>query len=227
YHDGPIAQWNENTYALTLRDIEAPNGKLGIYFSTLSGVEEDIKPFKYNEKYNTAHPTFTKNGSRIIFSSDRPGGYGQMDLWYSDYINDEWTEPKNMGAIINTPFSEVFPTYYKGRIYFSSDRTDMGYGALDVYYASDIESYKKVTNLRAPVNSAYDDFGLTFLNTIEGYFSSNRKPGVGGDDIYAFTYSPEKLTINEITFEFLTPVLDGTIIEVYNSVNSLITTTTT
>ena len=227
YHDGPIARWNENTYALTLRDIEAPNGKLGIYFSTLSGVEEDIKPFKYNEKYNTAHPTFTKNGSRIIFSSDRPGGYGQMDLWYSDYINDEWTEPKNMGAIINTPFSEVFPTYYKGRIYFSSDRTDMGYGALDVYYASEIERYNKVTNLRAPVNSAYDDFGLTFLNTIEGYFSSNRKPGVGGDDIYAFTYSPEKLTINEITFEFLTPVLDGTIIEVYNSVDSLITTTTT
>src|SRR5690606_4788718 len=99
YHDGPMAFWKDNKYALTLRDLDAPNGKLGIYFSTLSGAENDIIPFKNNESYNTGHPTFTKNGSRIIFASDRPGGFGQMDLWYSDFQDGEWTEPKNMGPI--------------------------------------------------------------------------------------------------------------------------------
>lgn len=227
YHDGPMANWKENTFALTLRDIDAPNGNLGIYFSTLSGAEEDIKPFIHNENYNTAHPTFTKDGSRIIFASDRPGGYGQMDLWYSDFKNDTWTEPRNMGPVINTPFSEVFPAYYKGRLYFSSDRMDMGYGALDVYYAAENESYSKVSNLRAPINSAYDDFSLTFLNTIEGYFSSNRKTGFGGDDIYSFTYRPEKVKIKESRFEIMEELPEGTFIEVYNSNDSLITRTVT
>ena len=228
YHDGPMANWKENNYALTLRDIDAPNGKLGIFFSTLSGTVEDTKPFKYNEIYNTAHPTFTENGSRMIFASDRPGGYGQMDLWYCDFINGDWTEPKNMGPSINTPFSEVFPTYYKSRLYFSSDRTDIGYGALDVYYASESEGYNKVTNLRAPINGPYDDFSLTFLNTIEGYFSSNRKTGFGGDDIYAFTYSPEKVKIKESKFEFLSAqVPEGILIQILNSNDSLITSATT
>lgn len=227
YHDGPMAHWKDDNYALTLRNIDAPNGKLGIYFSTLSGAEDDIKPFKYNEDYNTAHPTFSKNGNRIIFASDRPGGYGQMDLWYSDFTNGNWSEPKNMGAVVNTPFSEVFPTYYKGRLYFSSDRTDIGYGALDVYYAAENEGYNKVTNLRAPINSAYDDFSLSFLNTIEGYFTSNRKTGFGGDDIYAFTYIPEKAKIKDVKFELTTQVPEGTLIQVFNANDSLIASTTT
>ncbi len=228
YHDGPMTNWKDNKYALTLRDIDAPNGKLGIYFSTLSGAEDDIKPFKYNENYNTGHPTFTDNGSRMIFASDRPGGYGQMDLWYSDYINDTWTEPKNMGPVINTPFSEVFPTFYKSRLYFSSDRTDIGYGALDVYYTSENEAYNKVYNLRAPINSAYDDFSLTFSNTLEGYFSSNRKTGFGGDDIYAFTYRPEIIDIKESKFEFLSAQIpEGILIQVFDSNDSLITSATT
>lgn len=228
YHDGPMAIWKENKYALTLRDIDAPNGKLEIFFSTLSGTEEDLVPFKYNESYNTAHPTFTKNGTRIIFASDRPGGFGQMDLWYSDYMNDSWTEPKNMGPVINTPFSEVFPTFYKGRLYFSSDRTDIGYGALDVYYSSENEGYTKVNNLRAPINSAYDDFSLTFLNTIEGYFSSNRKTGFGGDDIYSFTYSPDIIKIKESKFELLSAdIAEGTLIQIFNNSDSLVASTKT
>ena len=228
YHDGPIAKWKDEHYALTLRDIDAPNGNLGIFFSTLSGTQDDLEPFKYNQKYNTGHASFAENGSRMIFASDRPGGYGQMDLWYSDFIGNEWTEPKNMGPIVNTPYNEVFPTFYKGRLYFSSDREDIGYGALDVYYASEQEGYNKVTNLRSPINGPYDDFGIGPINTIEGYFSSNRKAGFGGDDIYAFSYRPEKVSIKQVNFEFVAgDIPKEALVHIYNEYDSLITTART
>jgi outer membrane protein OmpA-like peptidoglycan-associated protein/tetratricopeptide (TPR) repeat protein len=212
YHDGPLDEWPDtDKYALTLRDIDAPEsgGLIGIYFSTLSGDEDDVIPFKYNETYNTGHPTFV-NGNRMIFSSDRPGGFGQMDLWYCDWVDDAWSEPKNFGPIINTPFNEVFPNYFLGRLYYSSDRRDMGYGALDVYYSSKLLRYSESHNLRTPVNSAYDDFGLSFSNPDMGYLSSNRTGGQGGDDIYKMRFQPEK---KPVKFPII-KIVDGDITEV-------------
>ena len=224
YHDGPIAEWKaQDKYVLTLRDIDAPNANIGLYFSTLSGAEDDIIPFVYNEEYNTGHATFSKEGGRMIFSSDRPGGYGQMDLWYCDWINNEWSEPVNMGPIINTPFNEVFPTYSNGRLYFSSDRLDIGYGALDVYYSNESRNYQDLINLRAPINGPYDDFSLTFLNNNDGYYSSNRRSGFGGDDIYSFYYKPEKIDLIESNFEFVSARIPiGTYVEIYNNADSLV-----
>jgi len=230
YHDGPIVKWSiQDKYVLTLRDIDAPvDGLIGLYFSQLTGTEEDIVPFKYNEKYNTGHATFLNDGTRMVFASDRPGGYGQMDLWYTDWENGTWTPPINMGPEINTPFNELFPTYYETRLYFSSDRRDKGYGGLDIYFASELYDFKEIENLRAPINGPYDDFSLTFVSAKSGFFTSNRRVGEGGDDIYAFTYSPEQIDIKQTRLQLLNAeVPEGTEVEIYDSYGDLVAKTTT
>lgn len=231
YHDGPLSKWEgTNNYALTLKDIDAPieGGIIGIYFSQMTGTEEDIVPFKYNEKYNTGHPTFTNTGKRMIFTSDRPGGYGQMDLWYCDWENGAWSPPVNMGDIINTPFNELFPTFNYGRLYFSSDRLDQGYGALDLYYSSALFDYERVVNMHAPINSAYDDFALTFQDETDGFFSTNRRSGAGGDDIFAFHYEPAQEVVSQANLQILAANLPaGTKVEIYDIGGKLIASTTT
>lgn len=229
YHDGPMDYWtNRGKYAFTLRDIDSPDQRIGIYFSTFSGKEADLIPFKFNGKFNTGHPAFCRNGDRIIFASDRPGGYGQMDLWYSDWVNDTWTEPVNMGPIINTPFNEVFPNYVANRLYFSSDRRDVGYGALDIYYANELLGYKKIYNLRAPINSAYDDFAMAFRNDYQGYFSSSRLDGTGGDDIYGFSFKPIQIIIPITNLQIVdTDIPSGTTIEIKDHSGKVILQTVT
>ena len=230
YHDGPISEWpGQNKYVLTLRDIDAPiDGLIGLYFSQLTGTEDDIIPFKYNEKYNTGHATFMKNGKRMVFASDRPGGYGQMDLWYTDWENGTWTPPVNMGPKINTPFNELFPTFYETRLFFSSDRRDMGYGGLDIYYSSQLYGFEKIENLKAPINGPYDDFSLTFINAKSGFFTSNRKGGEGGDDIYVFNYAPEQKDMKETHLQILEArIEEGREVEIYDSFGDLVEKTTT
>lgn len=229
YHDGPMDYWtNHAKYAFTLRHIDSPDQRIGIYFSTFSGKEEDLIPFKFNGSFNTGHPAFCRKGDRIIFASDRPGGYGQMDLWYSDWVNDTWTEPVNLGPIINTPFNEVFPDYFDNRLYFSSDRRDMGYGALDIYYANELLGYNEIYNLRAPINSAYDDFAPAFRNDYQGYFSSSRLDGTGGDDIYGFSFKPVQTTIPLTNLQIVaTELPPGTPIEITDQAGNVVLKTVT
>lgn len=224
YHDGPITEWKtENKYVLTLRDIDVVNGRVGLYFSNTSGKGASLVPFKYNGDYNTGHASFTNDGTRMIFSSDRDGGYGQMDLWYSDWVDGDWTEPVNFGPVINTPFNEVFPVYNSGKIYYSSDRTDKGYGALDIYYTIKSHGFNEVYNLRSPINGPYDDFAITFIDANEGYFASNRKPGVGGDDIYTFKTVPIKIKVKESHFEFANATIPKDAkLDIYNAHDSLV-----
>ena len=203
YHDGPIEERPQtDTYALTLREIDGLlyDLKMNIFFSNLSGAEEDLKSFKYNGTYNTGHPTFTDGGNRMYFASDRPGGYGQLDLWYTDWEDGEWTLPKNAGPAINSPSNELFPKICNDRLFFSSDRRDQGYGGLDLYYVSMLSSKDRLYNLRAPINSPYDDFAVDFADKKTGYFSSNRTTGFGGDDIYEMYFQPASAALDTLTF---------------------------
>ncbi len=201
FHDGPMAYWEEKgMYALSLREIEGILNelKVGIYFADLSGSEDDLIPFKYNQGYNTGHPSYTPDGTRMYFASDRPGGFGEMDIWYSDWIDNEWKVPVNAGPNINTPGNEVFPSCEGTRLFYSSDRRDRGYGGLDLYYVSLLNDNPSPYNLRAPINSAHDDFAITFRDGQNGFFSSNRIGGQGGDDIYALEFIPQQEPLDSI-----------------------------
>lgn len=143
-----------------------------------------------NDSFSVAHPTYLSEKKMLIFSSDMPGGFGGMDLYFSIWENEQWTEPVNFGDKVNTPFNEVFPSIQKGKsnqIYYSSNGR-FGYGGLDIYKVilngTDVES---VNILPPKINSNKDDFGVLFTSDTSGFVSSSRDESIGADDIYKFT----------------------------------------
>lgn len=141
-----------------------------------------------SENYSNGHPAVSPDGKKMYFVSDRPGGFGLTDIYVVDILEGgEFSEPRNLGKSVNTPYKEMFPFVTANSIYFSSDRT-MGVGGLDVY-KSDYsgELFNVAINMGKPVNSNRDDFSYIINEEDQkGYFASNRKGGKGDDDIYSF-----------------------------------------
>jgi len=146
-----------------------------------------------DQTYGIGHPFITEDGSRIYFTSIMEGGYGGADLWYVDKEGDSYGSPVNLGPDINTAGNEVFPSFYDGVLYFSSDGHP-GLGGLDLFVSSyENGSFSKPFNLRAPFNSSWDDFNLVINPKGEnGLFVSNRNNAASSDDIYMFDALPTK-----------------------------------
>lgn len=197
YHDGPVCFTSDNKEVYFTRvSNDAKKGKtntIKIYKAQLQGKKwKNVTPFKYNsETYSVAHPWVSEDGKKLFFASDMPGGYGGMDLYVSIKEGDEWGKPVNLGKNINTEQNEVFPYYKNGELYFSSDGRP-GFGGLDIFVATEKSNFADVQNLKAPLNSNKDDFGIFFTDSLHGYFSSDREGGLGSDDIYKFTKIPPK-----------------------------------
>jgi peptidoglycan-associated lipoprotein len=146
-----------------------------------------------------AHPAISQDELTLYFISDMAGGIGGKDIWKVTRSNegDEWSKPENMGPEINTVDDEMFPYLHPdGTLYFSSNGR-IGLGGLDIYKANQNEDGSwKVENLKYPINSSADDFGIVFEKESErGFFSSSRK-GRGNDDIYSFVLPPLKFNVN-------------------------------
>jgi peptidoglycan-associated lipoprotein len=145
-----------------------------------------------------AHPALSPDGLTLFFVSDINGGYGKKDIWKvtRGQQGDAWSKPVNLGPDINTLGEELFPYVRNdGTLYFSSDGL-IGMGGLDIFKASEqADGGWIVVNLKAPVNSFADDFGITFENENErGLFSSTRKGRVN-DELYAFELPPLKFNV--------------------------------
>ncbi len=135
-----------------------------------------------------AHPAVSGDGRWLYFSSNMPGGHGGYDIWRIGLDNHGLTAPENLGDRINTPGNEMFPSCrFNGELYFSSDGLP-GMGGLDLFMAKqDTLGNWTVRNLRSPMNSAGDDFGMTFEGVHNrGLFSTNRGNGRGWDEIMSF-----------------------------------------
>lgn len=136
-----------------------------------------------------AHPAVNSTEDQLYFVSDMPGGYGGKDIWRATMVGDLVANVVNLGPDINTAGDEMFP-YLRNdsTLYFSSDG-HVGMGGLDIYRASLNRDTGKWTieNMKSPINSQADDFGITFEGEKEnGFFSSNRGDGKGFDHIYTF-----------------------------------------
>ena len=96
----------------------------------------NLKGFKYNSNhYNTAHPSLSRDGNNLFFSSNMPGGYGGMDIYVCFKEGEKWGKPKNLGSKINTEGNDVFPYIHDdGALFFTSDGHE-GIGGLDIYAA--------------------------------------------------------------------------------------------
>jgi len=151
----------------------------------------DIDSFQFNQ------PSLSPDGNTLYFSSNMTGGKGRYDIWKStfDKKNKNWGTPENLGASVNTMGNEGYPYIHTDAktLYFSSDAM-LGLGGLDIYKITADKSGAfsgQAENLKYPMNSPHDDFGIIYDgNKDRGYLSSDREGGKGEDDIYSFYLPP-------------------------------------
>jgi peptidoglycan-associated lipoprotein len=144
-------------------------------------------PFS-SDNFSTEHPMLSKDGKKLYFSSDMPGGFGSFDIYYVD-VNEDGTfgAPQNMGDAINTKHREQFPFISDDGtiLYFASDGHP-GLGGLDIFSSKAYDGvFAKPVDLGATLNTGMDDFGYILdEKNDKGYLASNRK---GSDNLYSFT----------------------------------------
>ncbi len=193
YHDAMV------TFSPDLKDVyftsnnymegDLKTGGLKIFKATVSenGHWKDVVTLPFNsDSYDTAHPNLSKDGTKLYFVSNMPGGLGNSDVYVVSVNKGHYGAPKNLGPTVNTKYKEYTP-YVDGNIlYFSSNRPG-GLGGFDIYMTKLDGSIAKPINLGKPMNSKADDISFIIDNEKQkGYFSSNRWGGKGDDDIYSF-----------------------------------------
>ncbi|MEM7572055.1 MAG: OmpA family protein [Bacteroidota bacterium] len=149
-------------------------------------VEQDV---------NYLHPAFSEDGQTLYFSALSDNGWGGYDIWMVQRGGEGmWTEPQLMPRGINSEGNEQFPFLYHDTLFFASDGL-VGMGGLDIFKTYPLENgrWSAARNLKPPINSGADDFGYALTQEVrqgdiltEGYFSSSRPGGKGGDDVYRF-----------------------------------------
>lgn len=160
-----------------------------------------------DSNYMVIFPCLSPDEKVLYFVSDMPGGEGDFDIWMSEYNKrkDTWGEPINLGPEVNTDGKEIAPYIHKDGTLFFSSKGHVGMGGFDIFRAIKRPSgqYGKVKNMKYPVNSSYDDFGIIFSgkDAISGFLSSNRKGGRGGDDIYEVKLSDLKFKMEGILID--------------------------
>lgn len=200
YHDGPASFTSDfNTIYFTrvmrktgeLDSSRYYTNKLKIFSSTCSdNTWSNPLPFSLNnEAWSVGHPSLSADGQTMYFVSDMPGGLGGTDLYSVARQGEGWGPAKNLGTTINTFGNEMFPYIHNDSVlYFSSDG-HAGLGSLDVFKSCLVsEAWSVPENLKSPVNSPADDFGIVISpSETTGMISSNRQGGKGEDDIYLLT----------------------------------------
>jgi len=137
--DGKSVYFTRSLYGLTntVKKNRDRKATIAIFKAdvTESGKWKNIQPMPFNNKsYDVGHPTLSEDESKLFFTSNMPGGFGNADLYFVDVLgNGNYSKPENMGKKVNSKFKEVFPHIKDNVLYFSSNRTDGGLGGLDIY----------------------------------------------------------------------------------------------
>jgi outer membrane protein OmpA-like peptidoglycan-associated protein len=159
------------------------------YFRGAGFTQPIWMPLNEEDTWWNSTPAFSVDGTELYFASNRPGGYGGIDLYKATKLaNGDFGNAVNLGSTVNTAGNELFPRPAKdGKFFFASDGHP-GFGKLDLFVAEKNSDGKQVvTNLGKNFNSNRDDFGIFFAEYPKaGFISSNREGGKGDDDIYFF-----------------------------------------
>lgn len=147
--------------------------------------------------YWDSQPTIASDGLTLYFASDRPGGFGGIDLYVTkkDPRTGIWSVPQNLGPKINTSGNEKTPFIHSDSetLYFSSDG-HFGFGDLDIFYVrkGNNGEWEEPVNIGSPINGSQADAGFfVSFDTKSGYFFSFDDPkisgkGIGRYDLYSF-----------------------------------------
>ncbi len=200
YHEGPLA-FGKNDSLIVFTRNNFTNGKkktsndgvnkLKLYQSVRDkqdkGWTEPKELWFNHDNYSVGHPTISSDGMTMYFASDMEGSVGEADIFVTYWRNGKWSEPENLGGLVNTPEDELFPYLYQDTVLYFASKGHVGLGGLDIYKINLNDENWEIENLGQPINSSRDDFGL-IRREFSGFFSSNREGGQGGDDIYRFFY---------------------------------------
>jgi len=212
YHDAMVAfspdlsqiYFTSNNYM----DGKVRSSNLKIFRANVgtSGSRTNVQTLTINnDKFSTGHPFVSKDGKKLYYISDMPGGKGGTDIYVVTINNGHYGAPKNLGPTVNSKYKEYSPYVDGDILYFSSNKPG-GEGGFDIYMTKLDGSIEEPINLGKPMNSKGDDISFIIdKNTQRGYFSSNRRGGKGDDDIYSF----KQLTVNPICDQ----VIQGVIVD--------------
>ncbi len=171
--------------------------KGSIYVSTLDNTNHWTKPVKLpkpiNSKYRETHASLGADNMTLYFTSDRPGGYGGLDIYVVKRLpNGEWGIPQNLGPEINTPYDEEGPYIHPdGKTLFFSSKGHTSMGGYDIFYSTYNENtgkWSKPKNLGYPINTTMDD--VFYVPTPDGkraYYASKQFNSMGKTDIFLIT----------------------------------------
>lgn len=199
--DDGTACYNAATATLWFGSANGIGGSRSNKLQIFSCVEKggkwiDIKPFPLNSRqYHVAHPYLSPSGDQLFFSSDMPGGAGGMDIWYCNLLDSTWSAPIWMGPGVNSTGNELFPTYFQGEVFYSSDRS----GNLDLWKATKGSQWKSAIPIEH-LNSPQDDLSLIWLDNETGFFTSSRE---GNDDIFHFSKNPDESDLLNYTAQIV------------------------
>ena len=201
FDEGVTSFSPDGTTMYLVRARREPNSGTSVEIYTSQRTEAKWSaPVKYEITADTlsayGDPAVSADGTYLYFSSDMPGGYGGKDIWRIN-LKERVGTLENLGDVINTAGDERFPYIRTDSVmYFSSDGHP-GMGGLDIFRATKTPSGGwNVENMGVPINSAGDDFGITFGKGESGFFSSNRNDARGYDHIYSFVKPDLKITIS-------------------------------
>jgi outer membrane protein OmpA-like peptidoglycan-associated protein len=209
-HEATIGLSADGQQLLVYKD---DNGDGNIYYSKLNG-ESWSALTKYGPSINAksweTHASISADGNLLYFTSNRAGGVGGRDIYYCKKLpNNDWSLPKNLGKVINTPYDEEAPFISAdgNTLYFAS-RGHISMGGFDIMYSTKVDTgWSEPQNIGYPINTPDDD--VFFVTTADGntaYYSSQKPDGIGGLDIYLINFE-EKEKKNEPSIA----VLKGTV----------------
>jgi hypothetical protein len=205
---GPILNSQEDEQSVYV----SPNGKImlvyidnekvanDLFITSISGKNKNFpKPILLKEPISSPNTEFeaciTDDGNILIFNSDRPGGFGGMDLYMSKKLpTGEWGTPVNLGSTVNTKFNEGFPNFdeYNNVLYFASEG-HFNIGGYDIFkskFNTKTQKFEEAVNIGYPINTPEDNMQFSLAgNKRDAYISAYRKEGYGDLDIYKVVFN--------------------------------------
>lgn len=187
---------SKGDFLLLYKTDSKGNGR--IYMSKMNAQGEfskpELLPSPINSTGDEIAACINNEGTSVYFASNRKGGWGGTDIYVCNKLaNGKWSEAKNLGPSINTPYDEDFPNLSPdGKTLYFSSKGHVSMGGYDIFKAQwddNLQRFVNPKNLGYPVNTSYDDMNFRISKSGRyGYLAAVRGNGLGDFDIYRVTF---------------------------------------